>query len=86
MENDSYRNNEEFDYGYAQHFSNDESEEENDGEGDIVKDGEGDIDKDGVEVGKILMNLVLETCKQFDMFKWLMYIYHWLNWPYSDMY
>ena len=41
MDNDSYRSNEEFDYGYAQHVSDDESEEENDGERDIDEDGEG---------------------------------------------
>jgi len=49
-DNDSYGSNEEFDYGYAQHVSNDKSEEENDGEGDIDEDGEGgweDIDKLG---------------------------------------
>ena len=50
MDNDSYRSNEEFDYGYAQCVSDDESEEENDGERDINEDGEGgweDIDKLG---------------------------------------
>lgn len=49
-DNDSYRSNKEFDYGYAQHVSDDESEEENDGEGDIDEDGEGgweDIDELG---------------------------------------
>ena len=47
-DNDSYRSDEELDYGYAQHVSYDASEsgEENDGEGDIDEDGE-DIDKLG---------------------------------------
>ena len=50
MDNDGYRSNEEFDYGYAQHVSDDESEEENDRERDVDEDGEGgweDIDKLG---------------------------------------
>jgi hypothetical protein len=49
-DNDSYGSDEEFDYGYAQRVSDDESEEENDGEGDIDEDGEGgweDIDELG---------------------------------------
>ena len=49
-DNDSYGSDKEFGYGYAQHVSDDESEEENDGEGDIDEDGEGgceDIDKLG---------------------------------------
>ena len=48
-DNDSYRS-EEFNYGYAQHVSDEGSEEENDGEGDVDEDGEGgweDIDKLG---------------------------------------
>jgi hypothetical protein len=50
MDNDSYGCDEEFDYGYVQCVSDDESEEENDGEEDIDEDGEGgweDIDKLG---------------------------------------
>jgi hypothetical protein len=40
-------------------------------------DGEGDIDQDG---------LVSETCRQFYVLKWQMYIYHWPYWPRSSMY
>ena len=68
MDNDSYRRDEEFNSGYAQHVSNDKSEEENDEAGDIDDNGEGgweDIDKLGFA--------------QFDVLKSLMYIYHWLN-------
>ena len=45
MDNNSYRSNKEFDYGYAQHASNDVSEEGNDGEED--NHGEEDNDEDG---------------------------------------
>jgi hypothetical protein len=50
-DDDSYGSDEEFDYGYVQRVSDDESEEENDGEGDIDEDGEGgweDIDELGL--------------------------------------
>ena len=54
MGDKSYGSNEEFDYGYAQRVSDDESEEER-----------GILMRMEREVGKILTSLVSETCSNF---------------------
>ena len=71
MDNDSYRSNEEFDLDMPSVCPMTSQKRRMMERGILMR------------MERILTNSVLETCRQFDVLKWLMYIYHW---PCFNMY